>query len=148
MAFSLLCRVRRHLCAIPLDCVVETMRPLPIEPLTDTPAFVRGLALIRGRPVPVVDIGALLNTGDSPKPARFVTLRTGGRQVAVCVEAVAGVRELDGVSQDDLPPLLRTAGADIIAAVGILDAELLLVLQTARLVPDSVWQAIEIRETS
>ena len=42
-------------CAIPLDHVAETMRPLPIEPVAGTPGFVRGVSVIRGAPTPVVD---------------------------------------------------------------------------------------------
>ena len=43
-------------CAIPLDYVAETMRPLPIEPVAGTPGFVRGVSVIRGAPTPVVDL--------------------------------------------------------------------------------------------
>ena len=142
---ALFCRVRDRLCALPLAHVVETMRPLAIEPLTAMPAFVRGLARIRGAAVPVVDAGALLGARDEAHFTRFVTVRAGERCVALAVEEVLGVRELAQASLHDLPPLLREAGEAVVAAVGSLDAELLLVLRAARIAPQSLWDALEAR---
>jgi purine-binding chemotaxis protein CheW len=113
------------------------MRPLPVTPLAGAPAFVQGLSVIRGTPVPVVDLGALLSGSDPAKPTRFVTLRLDGRCVALAVEGVLGIRELPG-TLSSLPPLLADASAEAVSALGILDAELVLVLEAARLVPDSV----------
>ncbi|TAK22090.1 MAG: chemotaxis protein CheW [Chloroflexota bacterium] len=138
----LLCRVRGALCALPLEHVVETMRPLPVEPLAGTPPFVRGVSIIRGVPLPVVDAALLVNA-QHDDPARFVTLRVGGRQVALAVNEVVGVRAIKPEGFHDLPPLLREVAADVITSIGALDHELLLTLQSARLVPDSVWATVE-----
>ena len=140
---SLLCRVRRRVCALPLAHVVEIMRPLPIEILGGAPSFVCGASVVRGRPIPVVDPGVLLGTNDPPAPTRFVTVQAGGRHVALAVESVLGVRALTTDTVGDVPSLLRDAQADVVAAMGTLDAQLLLVLQTARLVPESVWRTLE-----
>jgi purine-binding chemotaxis protein CheW len=128
--------------ALPVQNVIETMRPLPTEALAGVPPFVRGLSLIRGRPVPVVDLGALVSASEPANPTRFVTLRLGDRRVALAVESVLGIRALpDALS--GLPPLLADAAAEAVSAVGALDAELLLVLETARLVPDSFWLELD-----
>lgn len=145
---SLICRVRARLCALPLVHVVETLRPLPVEPLAGAPAFVRGLCVIRGVPRPVVDATGLLGAqapGDppaGPPPARFVTVRTGAQQVALAVDAVLGVRTVPPESLQTLPPLLQDAGAEAVAAIGRLDTELLLVLRSSRLLPDESLQAL------
>jgi purine-binding chemotaxis protein CheW len=143
---SLICRVRARLCAIPLAQVVETMRPLPVEPLPDMPGFVRGLATIRGKPTPVVDAGGVLGESGPGRPTRFVTVRAGERLVALGVEEVLEIRDLTLASLETLPPLLREAGAEIVSAIGRLDAELLVVLEAARVLPDSVWQGLEASE--
>jgi len=141
----LLCRVQTRLCALPLDCVGETMRPLPIEPLPGAPRFVLGLAVIRGVPVPVVDATQLLGMAEA-RPARFVTLKAGDRQVALGVDGVLGVRSIAAESLHGLPPLLADAGAGIVAAMGMLDAQLLLVLRGARLVPEELWANLKADE--
>ena len=141
----LLCRVQTYLCALPLENVIETMRPLPTERLAATPESVLGLAVIRGAPTPVVDLGRLLS-GQDPRPGRWVTIRTGARQVALAVDEALGVRGIERRSLQELPPLLRDAGGDIIAAISSLDAELLFVLQTVRIVPDDVFDALDARK--
>jgi purine-binding chemotaxis protein CheW len=137
LALLLVCRVETRLCALPLEHVVETLRALPIEPVADAPPFVLGLAVIRGEPLPVVDVGRLLGT-DSAQAERFVIVNAGGRRVALAVDHVAGVRAVAPESLVALPPLMHTAASDVIAAIGLLDAELLLVLQSTRFVPDEV----------
>jgi len=79
-------------CAVPITHVIETMRPLPVEPISGVPSFVQGISIIRGIPTPVVDLGAILGT-PGERPERFVTLRVGDRQVALSVNAVVGVRD-------------------------------------------------------
>jgi purine-binding chemotaxis protein CheW len=130
------------LCALPLDSVVETMRPLPIEPIADAPRSVLGLSIVRGAAVPVVDIAALL--GDpQPSPQRLVTLNTGTRIVALVADAVLGVRSIAPDALAALPPLLKEAAGEIVAAVGTLDDELLFFLHAARLVPEDALATLE-----
>lgn len=143
----LLCRIGSGLCALPLDTVVEIMRPLPVEPVASPPVFVRGLSVIRGEPVPVIDLSLLLG-GATVEPTRLVLIALGARKIALAVEAVRGVRPADPARTKDLPPLLRDASGEAIAAIGTLDAELLLVLQSGRLVPESVLKRIVPEPTS
>ena len=135
---SLICRVQARLCALPLTHVVETMRALQVEAVAGAPHFVRGLAVIRGVPVPVVDAARLLGAQDAPAD-RFVTITAGERRVALAVDSVLGVRAVPAGSLHQLPPLLHEAGADVVAAIGLLDAELLLVLHSTCLLPDDAW---------
>ena len=71
-----------------------------------------------------------------------------GRRVALTVDAVVGVRTIPAGSVKDLPPLVRDANIEAIAAIGTLDAELLVVLGDGRLLPESLWDAIAIEEPS
>jgi purine-binding chemotaxis protein CheW len=140
----LVCQVGSRLCGIPLEHVVETMRPLPVQRLAELPPFVDGLALIRGSPTPVLDARRLLGAAETPDACgRYVTLRLGGRSAALAVDAVLGVRKLESGQLEVLPPLLRAPGNELVATLGTLDSELLVVLERARLVPDSVWQAVD-----
>ena len=52
----LLFHVGASVCALRLEDVGETMRPLPVSPLPETAAFVLGLAIVRGAPTPVIDL--------------------------------------------------------------------------------------------
>ena len=132
----LLCGANGHLCALPLDHVVEIMRPPPIDALDGMPHFVLGLSVIRGSPIPVVDLGSLIDQ-KAAGPRRLVTITAGGRTIALAVESVLGVRTLTSDILVDLPPLLRGAAGDVVSAIGTLDSELLLVLQLARIIQDT-----------
>jgi purine-binding chemotaxis protein CheW len=133
----LLCRAASRLYAIPLEHVIESMRALPIEAISGAPRYVRGLSIIRGSPVPVVDPGLLLC--DQPTQAqRLVTIRSGRRTIALAAEAVLGIRSIAAETFSQLSPLLRDAAAETIAAIGTLDAELLFLLRATRIVPDDL----------
>jgi purine-binding chemotaxis protein CheW len=138
----LVCRVDERLCALPLTHVRETMRPLSVASIPGAPPAVAGLAIIRGVPVPVVDLAFML-AGRASRPTRFVTLDVNGRQVAVAVDAVVGVRAIASETLGELPPLMGDAASDIVAAIGALDSQLLVVLHGARLLPEPVWNALE-----
>jgi purine-binding chemotaxis protein CheW len=123
------------------------MRALPIEPLAVAPSFIRGVSVVRGVPIPVVDLGLVLGLTSSDG-GRFVTLRLGARQVALSVDAVVGVRDLDESKTQNLPPLLQGAAQDAIEAIGTLDAELLIVMRTGWELPDDVWQTLAAQEVA
>ena len=138
---ALLIRAGDRCCALDLLHVVEIMRPLPVDAVAHMPAFVRGLSIIRGAPTPVVSLAALLADSGGP-PTRFVVVRAGERQVALAVDAVLGVFELDPATLRALPPLLRRADSDALQAVAALDGQLLLLLNSGNIVPDEVWQKL------
>lgn len=139
----LLCQVGSVVCALPLEHVVETMRPLPIEVLSGTQPFIDGVSIIRGAPVPVVDLARLLGNGTAEARTRLVVVRVGERRAALSVGNVIGVRALQSGAGGELPPLLSGASSEVITAIGSLDARLLLLLETSRALPDSSWASLQ-----
>jgi purine-binding chemotaxis protein CheW len=148
----LLCCVHGRRCAFPLEYVLETMRPLSIRPLAGAPSGVEGLAIIRGTAVPVVSLknlilpqessdgpasGVPLNGGDSK--SRFVILKVGQRTLAISVDSVEGVGSISRDELQGLPPLLGEASSKVVESIGTHDRELLLLLRSANLVPESFW---------
>jgi purine-binding chemotaxis protein CheW len=109
------------------------------------PAFVRGLSIVRGEAVPVVDLAALLGAADNPAPSRFVTLRVAqGQTLALAVDEVLGVLSLSATTFHSLPPLLQDA-TQTARALAARDQQLLVLLDASRLVPDEVWRATAAR---
>jgi purine-binding chemotaxis protein CheW len=95
---------------------------------------------VRGEPVPVIELGALFD-GGSTESTRFVSIVVGSRRISLAVDSVLGVREVDAASLQDLPPLFADGGSSAVATIGMLDAELLMVLNSARLVTDDLHAA-------
>jgi purine-binding chemotaxis protein CheW len=119
---------------LPLEHVVEVMRPLPLERVAETREFVRGMSIIRGEPVAVVDARRLLGDGELELGGRLVALRVGARRVALHVDEVLGVRVIAQQVLSEVPPLLGDASAAR-TAIGALDGRLLELLDAARLLP-------------
>jgi purine-binding chemotaxis protein CheW len=151
----LLCRAGRHLCALPMRQTIETMRILAIETLSGAPDFVRGLSVIRGTAVPVIDLPRLLNAGETKiietgtgetgtvetQAQRLVTINIGDRVVALLVDRVLSVRSIAASSVSALPPLMREAASEAVSAIGILDTELLFFLNNLRILSESILNA-------
>ena len=140
-------RTGAYIGAIPLEDVIEIVRPLRVQRVPGAPAYVRGVAVVRGVPVPVVDLAVLL--GEPPShDARWVLLRPtrGQRLVALSVDAMLGLRELSGKAMGEVPPLLGQARGASVTSLGALDRDLLLTLDAARAIPPDVWHALEVAE--
>jgi purine-binding chemotaxis protein CheW len=137
---SLIFRAGPLLCALRLDEVVETMRPLTVHPLAGTPPFVSGICIMRGVPALVIDVARLLG-GAQAEVSRFVAVRTERGPVAFATGVVHGIRPVAADPAARHEALLGDAPARLVAAVGTVDAEPVLLVQSMRLVPDEVWAA-------
>jgi purine-binding chemotaxis protein CheW len=138
----LLVRARGWLCALPAEDVVETMRLLPIEPVAGAPPCVKGIAVIRGEAVPVLSLSVLLGAETAVEGRRMVLVRAGAHRIAIEVEEVLDVEELDPVKLGTLPPLLSKALPAEVERLGTLDGSALALLDAARLLPEATLRAL------
>jgi len=130
---ALVVRAADRVCALPLAASVETMRPLPAEPISGMPPFVRGVSIIRGDPVPVLDLATLVSGKPGREVSRFVLLQFENRRFALAVEAVVGIRSLGS------PP--KVDRSELIQVMGALDRELLVSLDISQLASDRFLQS-------
>jgi purine-binding chemotaxis protein CheW len=137
---ALVFRAGHLLCALRLDEVIETLRPLDTQPLVGTPAFVRGISVLRGVPTPVIDVARLLG-GAQVEAERYVAVRTERGAVALATGPILGIRDVDTNAAGGHPALLGARSSRLVAGVGTIGAEPLLLLQSMRTVPDEVWEA-------
>jgi purine-binding chemotaxis protein CheW len=137
-ATSLVFRAGSVLCALRLDEVIETMRPLEVRPLAGTPTYVLGVTIMRGVPTPVVDVARLVG-GEPAEICRFLAVRTEHGLVAFATGRVLGIRATTPDAMARHPALLGAASGRLVAGVGTIDAEPLLLLQSMRVLPDEVW---------
>ncbi|PRX20896.1 purine-binding chemotaxis protein CheW [Actinoplanes italicus] len=127
-------------CALPLGEVIETMRPLETRALAGTPPYVRGLTILRGAPAPVIDMPRLL-TGVETTVDRYVAVRAGRGPIVCATGEVLGVREVHVEPPEGPAAVLAGVSRTLIAAVGTLGTEPLLLLHSIAAVPDEVWEA-------
>lgn len=143
----LLCRAGGILCALPIEQVVEIMRVLPLDQIAGVPVYVCGVSVIRGAPVPVVDLGRIIGN-QTTNPTRLIAVRAAARTIALAVDAVLGVTAIAADASGQLPPLLRDAASDTINAISTLDCDLVIFLRAARLVPEDVLVRLDAERAS
>ncbi|SDS22974.1 chemotaxis protein CheW [Actinoplanes derwentensis] len=137
---ALLFRAGPLYCALPLDEVVETMRPLATRPLAGPPPYVRGLTIVRGTPSPVIDVTRLL-TGITGQIERYVAVQAGRGMIVCATGPVIGVQEVQVEPPEGPAALLTGAAKALIAGVGTIGTEPLILLRSIQAVPDEVWEA-------
>lgn len=128
-----------------MDCrqLVEVVPQIDVRPLLPAVAGVRGLALWRGRSLPVLDLGVIL--AGAPCAERLSTRLIVARVGEACVGLLAE-RATDLVSFDDdgmLPPGIQVPGAPYLGPVAPQDGKLVQVLSVAELVPAEVLALLD-----
>ena len=113
------------------------MRLLPTEPLANAPVFLRGVSVVRGAPIPILDLGKLLGEANTA-PTRLVIVHVGDRVVGLALADVLGVRREDQVGAHDPVPLLSEAAHEAVSSIGVLDSQALLFLEGLRLVAQTI----------
>ncbi len=119
--------------AVPIDAVERTERIPTITPVPRAPAFVRGVASLRGGIVCVVDLQRLLTGGDAPTgqaPRSLLVLQDdAGRRLAVLSSSLP---DFERVRRDQT---MRAPAADVDVYHGAVerDTELVGILDPSKL---------------
>lgn len=150
--FYLTVKIGNKYASINIQDINETLRPLTLEAFANLPSFILGLSTIRGIQTPVMSLKKFLegthqennNSSNEVKKLIWVTLKVNGLQVAIEVDSISGIFEIPTDALQNMPPLLAHAHSDSIALCGMLDNNLLLILQSTRLIPKEVWQKLNL----
>lgn len=94
---SLVMTVGANLYAVPVAAVHEVLPALPIETVPRCPAFIRGVVLVRGVLIPVLDAAERLGIAGHQRPLEppIVCLRSAGRVLGLEVDDAQDLIELD-----------------------------------------------------
>lgn len=138
----LLVRVGTWICALPVQLVVETMRPQPILPVSSDLPFVRGVSRVRGALLPVLDLALLLGVPVFEPARRFITVRSDTQKLCLMTGEVVRVTALDEELLQETPQLLRAALPAQVERLGTLDGAAVATLSTARLLPEEAWRSL------
>lgn len=83
--------------------VREIMGMMPIAPAADGPEYVQGVVNLRGKAIPIVDLGLKLGLGGSGHTDRtgMIVVDAGGVEIGIVVDKVTEVLDL---AADDIEP--------------------------------------------
>lgn len=142
---ALAIRLGESLHAIPVAAIEEILPALPVEPVAQCPAFVRGVVYVRGHLIPVLDLAERLGMADHTRPLEphIVCLRHAGRLIGVEVDEALDLMELPesgGLAADTIG-----ASQGLLTAVIEHQGQIVCVLDPSRLVaPDEAAGLAEI----
>jgi purine-binding chemotaxis protein CheW len=114
--------------ALPLGAVERVVGMVAVSPLPESPAGIRGAINVAGEIVPVLDLDVRIGRPERDRgpDARLVLARTATRRVALPVDAVDGVIEVDDIAPpaEGIPaPIAGTAALpDGVLAIYDVDA--------------------------
>jgi len=111
--------------ALGVEHVVEVTPFSAPTKLPGAAAELMGLLALRGRVLPVYDLGACLKVSGGQTPTRVVVVADGSRRAGLAVDEVTEVGPLAEASATD-GPLLSGVVLDGERLVGVVDAPLLL----------------------
>ena len=109
--------------------VREIIRVSHITPLPRSPAFIKGVANIRGQVVTIIDLAERLSLPSQAKEGRIIVMEFKGNTVGVMVDAVSEVLQLPPA--DIQPPTLVTGSGielDYLKGIANMDGRLIILV--------------------
>lgn len=103
--------------ALPVEDVLEVAELGDLTRVPGAPSGVLGVRNLRGQVLPVVDLAALLGSGDGEPAERMVVAERCGARTGLAVDRVVGVEEL--------PPPTEPADAEHLKGAAIVDGTLI-----------------------
>jgi len=138
-------RVRSEEYGLPISRVSSIIRYETVTPVPRAPRAVQGVIDLRGRVIPVVDLGKrLFGAAFEPMPrSRIIVTETDSGAVGLAVD---GASEVATFAPDDLMPAPTAAVAPEIAdafeAVVHLDERLIILLDLDRILPKAEYELL------
>ncbi len=129
---------------VPIGAVQEVVRLPEVTPVPQAPEFVEGVINLRGRIVPVLDLGRRFRLPDRPRTrqTRVLIVEADGRLVGLIVDGVSSVVRLPGAAIEPPPAMITGIGVDYITGVGKLGDQLLVLLDLGKVLePEDLRQA-------
>jgi purine-binding chemotaxis protein CheW len=129
-------RMGGELYGVDIHQVQEIKGYVPSTPLPNAPPYFKGVMNLRGVIVPVVDLRARFGMPpmDPTRLNVIIVVVASGRITGLLVDAVADVAELNGSEVQAPPDVCGAAPPDFVQGVARVGEELLILLNTDRIV--------------
>jgi purine-binding chemotaxis protein CheW len=132
-------RLGSDLFAAPIEAVERVLRYQAPRTVPNLPAWIGGVIEYGNRIVPVIDLRRRFELPSAPitPQMRLLVLSAAGEWAAVLVDAVMDVRTIQAAELVEPPPLFRGLAAEYLRGVIKRDDQLVIVLDTDRLLTSS-----------
>jgi len=137
--------VGKEMFGIPIESIREIVRVPEITEVPDAPEFFEGVMNLRGKVVPVVDLGKKLRLKGNgrAKATRVLIAEEGDKNVGLIVDSVAEVMKIQPESVDEPPDMVSAVGIEYITGVAKVDEKLVILLDLQRVLNVKELQALK-----
>lgn len=127
-------RLGREEYGVEIARVQEIIRATDITPVPGAPSHVRGVINLRGRIIPVVDLGKrfALEAGGAAGDQRIIVVEVGEKRVGMLVDSVSQVIKIPSNVVEAMPEEATSGEENFISGVGKLDSRLIIILDLNR----------------
>lgn len=121
---------------VPIEDVQEVLFSQQLSEVPLAPPAVAGLLNLRGRIVTVIDLKRLLHGATAQEEAMNMVIHFDNDEVSLLIDRIGDVMRVDEASIESTPPTLQGLAREFIRGVVPLQDELLLLLDTQRMLED------------
>ena len=130
-------RIGRETFGVPVSLVREIIRVPEITAVPDAPGYIEGVMSLRGKIVPVVDLGKKLGVEGQPEPRRarrIMVAEIGERPVGLMVHSASEVFRISSAEIQAPADVFPEGGMDYASGVGKSRGRLVILLDLNRIV--------------
>jgi purine-binding chemotaxis protein CheW len=133
---------------VPISEVLEVLEGLDVTPLFKVEPILRGLINLRGKIIPCLDVSLFLDLPQRVlnENAKFVILQQDGFEVALCVDSVSKMKEVDKSSIQTSDEVLSGTISEYTSGVLQYQKQTLLMISAKNLIHAKVLKKYTIKE--
>jgi purine-binding chemotaxis protein CheW len=131
---------------VSIDKVQEINKMMEITRLPQTPEFIRGIASLRGKIIPIIDLKLRLNMETDTHyydDAHIVVLEIGQHRTGVIVDGITEVMRLKNELIEPPPPVLAGITKDYLTGVAKINDRLITLLDLEKLFSPEEKESLE-----
>ena len=123
-------KLRGQFYALPIFSVIEINQMKDLTMVPEVEAHVKGVLNLRGKIIPIIDLGIKLGLGESTytKETCIIVVETEGHMVGAIVDSVTEVIELESQQIEQVPSTNRKLNSQFLDGIGKLDDQVILLI--------------------
>ncbi|AEG59481.1 CheW domain protein [Desulforamulus ruminis DSM 2154] len=123
---------------IDINAVYEIIRMETITKIPRTPGFMEGVINLRGRIIPVIDLGLRfgLGQGERTTASRIIIVEVSGQTIGMIVDAVQEVLRFPSGSIEPAPPVVNGVDSAYLRGIAVLEERLIILLDQNKILQE------------
>ncbi len=124
-----------------VETILNNQKPVRIP---KTPKMFMGVFELRGKTLPAVDLRTRLELPENSESGKYVVVTTPYGQVALKVDEVVGISELDSDSYSAPNSLVSTKSDEFLAGVGRVNDKMVALIDLDHIIPEKLAKSIKV----